>query len=178
MGKVNDYPESRREAKQPTKHDTFAVGRAKPPAHLDKVAKKFFRALASRLTTAGVLRDVDEFGLGEYCQAMSDVRRLVTEIAPEGEITEGPNGGKVWNPKIGLLRDARKRAKEWSDRLGLTPKARASLKFPAGNGAPQRVSDDELERFLNGEAWNSPDAPNQPVPFPSQPPQAAAEPSP
>ncbi len=164
---ANDYPETRREAKAPVRPDTFAVGRAKPPAHLDKVAKKFFRALTARLTTAGVLRDVDEFALGEYCQAMSDVHRLSAEITKDGgEITKGANGGPVWNPRVGLLRDARKRAKEWSDRLGLTPKARASLKFASG-GAPQdRVTDEEMEKFFRGESWNRPEQPgDKTVPF-------------
>lgn len=162
----NEYPESRREAKQPaTRPDTFAVGRAKPPPHLDKVARKLFKQLAQRLTVAGVLRDVDEIGLGELCQAQSDVIRYTRDIETEGELTDGPNSTrerptKVWNPKLGLLKDARRRVKEWTDRLGLSIKARAHLKFPAGAGAGQpRVSDDELERFLRGETWNAPDAP-------------------
>lgn len=180
MTQGNQYPDTRRAPAEPRdRRDTFAVGRAKPPPHLDKVARKLFKQLAAKLTTAGVFRDVDDFSVGELCQAQADVIRYTADIAKEGEmLTATETGNKYWNPKLGLLKDARRRVKEWSDRLGLSIKARAHLKFPAGAGAPNHPTQDEIEKFLNGELWNQPGPISAPIPFKTGTDDSSAAPSP
>jgi len=156
----NDYPDRRQAARLPEgaegrPADHFDGFLPDPPRHLDRLARRLFREFAGELITSGILRRVDVPILGEVAQAMSDIDRLTKLVRKEGEIKAGPNGGDVWNPKVGLLRDARKRLEVFGDRLGLNPKLRGSIKFPEGETTPDPDEDaDQLELFMRGESWN------------------------
>jgi P27 family predicted phage terminase small subunit len=158
----NDYPAKRQAPSVPGDDgragDQFDGFVPDAPRHLDRLAKKFFEEAAKELITSGILRRVDVAVLGELAQARSDIDRLTKEIRKEGEIKKGPNGGDVWNPKLGLLKDARKRLEVFGDRLGLNPKLRSSIKFPEGETpASDDGETDQLELFMRGEGWNRPD---------------------
>jgi P27 family predicted phage terminase small subunit len=175
----NDYPDKRREATVPGRDhgDVLARGVMKAPRWIDKEAKRIFRELSAELNNAGVLRRIDGDTLGEYCQARSDVTRIMREIVADGgEILTAPPkeirdrhgnlsvipGGLFFNPRVGVLRDARKRVKEFGDRLGLSPKSRTHMRFPAGASVGVDETD-QLELFLReqdfqqGRSWNKAD---------------------
>jgi P27 family predicted phage terminase small subunit len=158
----NDYPAKRQAPSVPGDDgrvgDHFDGFLPDAPRHLDRLAKKMFDQMAKELITSGILRRVDVPVLGEVAQALSDIDRWTKEIRKEGEIKKGPNGGDVWNPKLGLLKDARKRLEVFGDRLGLNPKLRSSIKFPEGEApAGDEAESDQLELFVRGESWNRPD---------------------
>lgn len=167
------YPDKRQAPSLPDQGpaDSFDAKIPDPPSHIDRAAKKIFKRVAEALAIAGQLRNVDWLLLGELAQAASDVARLTREVRKEGEMLrpakkgkaaagQPPGGTMYWNPKNGLLKEARKRLQDLSDRFGVNPKARAALKFPTGDTPPDTDEDgttDQMELFIKGEGWNKPD---------------------
>ena len=167
----NEYPDRRSKPSKPgAKGDGFSVELPRPPAHLSRAVRKIFKRYAKELQRSGILRRVDAFALGQLAKDEDDIQRIQGEIAEEGEILKGPNGGAVWNPKIALLERARRRYEKGCAQFGFTPSARAKLHYPAGE-APAKADGEQMElllqelaerRLCQGAAWN---APEQVVPF-------------
>lgn len=145
MGKRGPKPKTAREKQRsgtlqnhPEKPDAktntidFPRARPEPPDHLDKDARELFDRIADDLHHSGVARKFDGPSLGEYCQAVSDVARFRKKIREDGgdEITKGPNGGAVYSPYYGLLKDARTRVKQFGALFGFAPLHRTRVRLP------------------------------------------------
>lgn len=80
-----------------------------PPGYLakNKVALAFWKQHAPDLIAAKRLQPLHAELFGTVCEMAADVRRLTLAVAAEGDLIEGRRGPMA-NPKVRLLRDARR----------------------------------------------------------------------
>jgi P27 family predicted phage terminase small subunit len=97
-----------------------------PPASLDADALRFWEATAPSLIAAGRFHPSMAAAFGILCELASDCDRLSREVATEGDVVPSPRGVKA-NPKVRLLRDARRDFLQYSKAFGLDPASSARL---------------------------------------------------
>ena len=83
--------------------------KVKPPAYLakNKPALAFWKQHAPDLIAAKRLQPLQAELFGTICEMAADVRRLTQAVASEGDLIDGRRGPMA-NPKVRLLRDARR----------------------------------------------------------------------
>jgi len=105
----------------------------KPPAHLDKVAKKEWKRLAPKLQSKKLVTEADIAAFGAYCSAYSAwvtaEKALQVRLSENGnEITFETSKGYIMQiPEVGIANSARKHVVELAREFGLTPSARNGL---------------------------------------------------
>jgi P27 family predicted phage terminase small subunit len=84
-------------------------GKVQPPGYLrgNKAALDFWKRHAPELIEAKRLQPVHADLFGTICEMAADVRRLTDAVSQEGDLIEGKRG-LMANPKVRLLRDARR----------------------------------------------------------------------
>jgi P27 family predicted phage terminase small subunit len=97
-----------------------------PPSSLDADALRFWEATAPSLIAAGRLHPSMTSAFGILCELASDCERLARDVATEGAVVPSPRGVKA-NPKVRLLRDARRDFLQYSKAFGLDPASSARL---------------------------------------------------
>jgi len=97
------------------------------PRGLPKEARAFISRYNDQLIRNNVLKtwDWDSF----ICMALlsAEIRRHTMELAKEGDMIEGRQGGIVKNPRSSLLRSAQREFRLFCNEFGLTPRGRAGL---------------------------------------------------
>jgi P27 family predicted phage terminase small subunit len=97
-----------------------------PPGWLEGEALDYWLRTAPLLVTSGRLRACMTTAYGILCEIASDCERLSCEVAVEGSVVESPRGVKP-NPKVRLLRDARRDFLSYSKAFGLDPASSARI---------------------------------------------------
>jgi P27 family predicted phage terminase small subunit len=114
-----------------------------PPAWLDEDALRFWDATAPTLIAAGRLRSSMGTAFAILCELAADCARLSTEVAEEGDVIASPRGPKP-NPKVRLLRDARRDFLAYSRAFGLEPVSSSRMPAPL----PEAAEPDPLEAYI------------------------------
>jgi P27 family predicted phage terminase small subunit len=100
-----------------------------PPTWLDAAALAVWMEKAPPLIAAGRLRASMATAFAVFCQLAVDCDRYSREVAEEGTVIASPRGAKA-NPKVRLLRDARRDLLAYSRAFGLDPSSAARLPAP------------------------------------------------
>jgi len=120
------------------------AGRTKRPKGVSKDALKIFRMLCKMLAQRRALTAGDGEILGLYCTLYDRHERAKAALATEGEViktTRTAKNGDTYevqarNPWLDVAKDCEGRRVAILDRLGLTPRAKDSVK--PGAAAPPR----------------------------------------
>lgn len=97
-----------------------------PPTYLKKEARKAWLTIVPQLLSAGYVTALDKSTIEAYCinyQALVDAYESLKE---DGILIESRNGIRK-NPATGVINDATAKLNSISDRLGLSPSARATI---------------------------------------------------
>ena len=97
-----------------------------PPGWLEGEALDYWLRTAPSLVASGRLRACMTTAYGILCELACDCERLSREVAVEGSVVESPRGVKP-NPKVRLLRDARRDFLSCSKSFGLDPASSARM---------------------------------------------------
>lgn len=97
------------------------------PAHLNAIARKEWRRLASALHSVGVLTVVDRAALAVYCQAYSRWVEAEEKLASTPMLLKTPSGYVQQSPWLSVANKQMELMARYMGELGLTPVARARL---------------------------------------------------
>ena len=114
-----------------------------PPVWLDEDARDFWLTTAPPLVQSGRLRTSMAAAFAVLCQLAVECERLSGEVADEGTVVDSPRGTKV-NPKVRLLRDARRDFLGYCKAFGLEPGSNSRL--PASE--PAAKEPDPFDAFV------------------------------
>ncbi len=114
-----------------------------PPDWLGDDARDFWLTTAPPLVQSGRLRTSMAAAFAVLCQLATECERLSAEVAVEGTVIESPRGTKA-NPKVRLLRDARRDFLSYSKAFGLDPSSNSRL--PASE--PGAKEPDPFDAFV------------------------------
>jgi P27 family predicted phage terminase small subunit len=114
-----------------------------PPAWLGGDAREFWADTAPALVADGRLRSGTSAAFAVLCELAVDCVRLSREVSEEGTVIAAARGSKT-NPKVRLLRDARRDFLQYSKAFGLDPAS--SARIPAA--ATKSVELDPLEAYI------------------------------
>lgn len=104
-----------------------ALGKARPPKWLSRVARDAWETIAPLLESQGCLAAIDAEGLGRYCQELVIYRAAVDELARVGLFETTPNGMLVQSPAINIVHAADKILRAYEDLFGMSPASRSTL---------------------------------------------------
>ena len=107
------------------------------PAHLDAVARREWRRLASVLHSLGVLTVVDRTALAVYCQCYSRWVEAEEKLAATPMLLKTPSGYVQQSPWLSVANKQIELMGRYMGELGLTPVARARLEVDQGTSADQ-----------------------------------------
>lgn len=116
-----------------------------PPGWLDESAMAVWADKAPALVASGRLRGSTSTAFAVFCQLASECDRFSREVAEEGTVIASPRGTKA-NPKVRLLRDARRDLLLYAKAFGLEPSSAARLPSPQ----PEAGSPNPLVGFIAG----------------------------
>jgi P27 family predicted phage terminase small subunit len=115
--------------------------KVKPPAWLDKIAKKEFKRIAKELEELDLITNVDINALAAYCDAYSDYVKCTKIIQEEGMMVEYTNKAaetnKVPHPLLTKKKQLHEQMKALAVEFGLTPSARAKIALPKKEEKPK-----------------------------------------
>lgn len=93
------------------------------------------------LERSGLLDVVDVVSLRQLCVVVDGLEQARVRLIADGWYVESPNGYRIAHPAVGVLRQFLAEFRQWSDRFGLDPAARAGL---VGAGVkPHDVPDED-----------------------------------
>lgn len=95
------------------------------PAHLDAVARKEWRRLATPLHAAGILTLADRAALAAYCQAWSRWVAAEAQLAQTPPLLKTPSGYVQQSPWLSVANKQLEIMGRYMAELGLTPAARS-----------------------------------------------------
>ena len=116
------------------------------PAYLkgNSVAAAYWRRHAPDLIAAKRLQPLQAELFGTICEMAADVRRLTAAVRKEGDVIDGQRGAMA-NPKVRLLRDARRDLLSAARGFGLDAASDARLPVEPPQEEPE---DDPLAKYL------------------------------
>ncbi len=97
------------------------------PAHLDTVAHKEWRRLATPLFEAGILTLTDRAALAAYCQAYARWVEAEERLRETPALLKTPNGHVQQSPWLTVANKQMELMARFMSELGLTPSARTRL---------------------------------------------------
>jgi P27 family predicted phage terminase small subunit len=107
------------------------------PAHLNAVARREWRRLASCLHAVGVLTVADRTALAVYCQSYSRWVEAEEKLATTPMLLKTPSGYVQQSPWLTVANKQMELMGRYMSELGLTPVSRARLDFGQDNPADQ-----------------------------------------
>jgi len=113
----------------------------------DPGARRFWKAHARVLVELGRLEMEHATVFGRLCLLHGRIERFAATIAREGEIVEGPRGGRTKHPLLTPMRQAETLFAQLAGRFGLDPLN--SQRFPKTAEYCSR-----RERLLQEDAWS------------------------
>jgi P27 family predicted phage terminase small subunit len=102
------------------------------PSHLNDVARKEWRRLATPLHEAGILTLADRAALAGYCQAYARWVEAEDKLAGTPTLLKTPSGYVQQSPWLTVANKQLEIMGRYMSELGLSPSARARLKLPEG----------------------------------------------
>ena len=118
------------------------TGGGRMPADLPEEARPYWRQLAPRLRSVGLLTPIDVVAFGDLCLCLARTAEAELDVSARGLLIQGERG-LVKNPAIQIGRDYRAQAMRLMARFGMTPSDRSGL--AVGTAPP-----DEFTEFLKG----------------------------
>lgn len=113
---------------------SVACDKVKPPAWLNKAAKKEFKRLVKELAQTGLLTNIDVDALALYCDALTQYIECSKIIEQEGMMVEYTNKAaetnKVPHPLLTKKKQLFEQMKALATEFGFTPCARAKIAIP------------------------------------------------
>ncbi len=120
-----------------------AIDNLEPPDWLDTYGREMWAEILDELANVtGLLSNIDRHAIAQYCEAYQEFRLASEAIGGEYVVKSMSTGSCYQNPLVGVKNKALERMRIWSDKLGMNPAARLSMKL-----APQPASDDEMDAF-------------------------------
>ncbi|SFG40961.1 phage terminase, small subunit, putative, P27 family [Palleronia marisminoris] len=104
-----------------------AGGLPRCPDHLDHVARKEWRRLASPLFEAGILTVADRAAFAAYCHSYSQWVEAVRKQSETPKLLKTPSGYVQQSPWIGIANKQLELMGRYMAELGLTPTSRTRL---------------------------------------------------
>jgi len=114
-----------------------------PPGWLAPDALAVWMEQAPALIKSGRLRSSCQAEFAIRCQLAADCESLSREVAAEGAVVDSPRGPKA-NPKVRLLRDARRDLLQYAKAFALDPASAARM--PAK--APEQAAANPLLAYI------------------------------
>jgi P27 family predicted phage terminase small subunit len=100
-----------------------------PPAELSPGAKKEWRRIVGLLSESRVLSNLDSAALAIYASSYDVYRQAEKHITANGSVCLGTTGTPMKNPYLTVQKECWERIRPLLAEFGLTPSARARLKF-------------------------------------------------
>jgi P27 family predicted phage terminase small subunit len=98
------------------------------PYHLDDVATAEWQRVTAELHAMGMLGDIDRAALAAYCVAWSRWVQAEQQIADEGYVLTGREGGTYQNPMLAVANKAMEQMCKYAVEFGMTPSSRTRIK--------------------------------------------------
>jgi P27 family predicted phage terminase small subunit len=112
------------------------------PDWLEPEAQKEWKILSSFLVKNKLVTEVDGHALATLCQAWATMVEAQKKMSEEELILIGANGGPVKNPLLSIIKSQGEVVLKLLLQFGLTPAARAKIKFPKGTFTPGDPDDE------------------------------------
>lgn len=127
----------------------------KPPKGLDKAAKAKWEEMSATLGVHGLLKILDGDALAVLCVIYSRWCRAEATLEKDGEVLDGPNGGKYMHPMLHVANRCIDQMNKMFESFGLTPLARSKLKMrvntTTGSQAAKGIIDSVLNEIKSGQ---------------------------
>ncbi len=98
------------------------------PQHLSKEARKEWRRICKRLSAAGIITQLDSVILQLYCECYADWLVSKADIAENGRMLTGAEGGAYQNPAVSIYNKSIDHMAKLGASLGLDPSSRTKIK--------------------------------------------------
>lgn len=115
----------------------------KPPSHLNKEARKYWKMIVPKLQACGLLTEVDETALSMLCQEYARYLEAVEAINKDGMIVTSPNGYPMQSPHVSIANKCFEKVNRILVQFGMTPSSRSSIQVK------DKSKDDEWSGFFN-----------------------------
>lgn len=103
-----------------------------PPAWLEGAAAAEWRRLAPVLFRLGLLTEIDDAALAQYCELWARWRQAETALRKHGMVIAGNKGTPVLSPYVAIANRALSQMRALLIEFGMTPSARTRVKTDAG----------------------------------------------
>lgn len=100
------------------------------PSWLDARARREWDRVVPQLAALGVLSDVDQALLADYCAAQGLAQKAQEQLNRQGLVITVPGGAKQKNPLIKIAQEARAQARLLAAEFGLSPSSRSRISAP------------------------------------------------
>lgn len=107
-----------------------------PPEWLDETAQTMWQMLVPELCRERVLAITDLHNVEIFCAAYSRWRQAERELATSSLTIEGAMGGKIKNPLITVINEAKRQIAQFGALLGLDPSSRSRIIGGGGGHKP------------------------------------------
>lgn len=112
-----------------------------PPEWLDPLAVEMWERVAPLLCKQKILQFTDLHNVEIFCAAYGNWRRAQEQLAREGPVVEGAQGGPVKNPAATVVKEAAGQMATFGAMLGLDPSSRQRLIGPKRKNAGNPFAD-------------------------------------
>ncbi|WP_046059997.1 phage terminase small subunit P27 family [Paracidovorax citrulli] len=101
-----------------------------PPEWLEGPGRELWLTLAPQLCAQQVLQGTDIQNLEVYCAAYGNFRRAQADLARDGPVVAGAQGGPTKNPAATVVNESARQMATYGSLLGLDPSSRQRLMGP------------------------------------------------
>ncbi|VWC26142.1 hypothetical protein BPS26883_06139 [Burkholderia pseudomultivorans] len=115
--------------------DFGLVTNIEPPEWLDPLAVEMWERVAPLLCKQKILQFTDLHNVEIFCAAYGNWRRAQEQLAREGPVVMGAQGGPVKNPAATVVKEAAGQMATFGAMLGLDPSSRQRLIGPKKKNA-------------------------------------------
>ncbi|AIO33939.1 phage terminase, small subunit, P27 family [Burkholderia cenocepacia] len=115
--------------------DFGLVTNIEPPEWLDPLAVEMWERVAPLLCREKILQFTDLHNVEIFCAAYGNWRRAQEQLAREGPVVMGAQGGPVKNPAATVVKEAAGQIATFGAMLGLDPSSRQRLIGPKKKNA-------------------------------------------
>lgn len=121
--------------------DFGLVTNIEPPEWLDSQAVEMWERVAPLLCKQKILQFTDLHNVEIFCAAYGNWRRAQEQLAREGPVVMGAQGGPVKNPAATVVKEAAGQMATFGAMLGLDPSSRQRLIGPKKKNAGNPFAD-------------------------------------